>query len=714
MKSFLSTAVAAALLFLVAPNASAIIESYSWATQPWSDCSVTCGGGIQTRDVVCEDDIGGGVVDDSKCTADKPDTEQPCNLDPCPVDCVVSSWSPWSSCSEACGGGVQVRTRSVTQEAMYEGTACPPLEEQKSCNTNPCPVDCEVSDWSPWTECSEACGGGVRARTRGVTQPAMYGGETCPDLGEEAACNLQPCPVDCEWTSWSPWLQCSTGCGGGTQGRARSIAQPAMYGGNECAGPSIEDRACNEQPCPVPCEVSDWSPWTSCSEECGGGTRLRSRTVTKDPQHGGGCYPLEESEACNTDPCPVDCQVSDWSPWTECSEECGGGSHSHTRTVTQEAMYGGTACPGLSEMLPCNDHACPVDCEVSEWSPWTTCTEECGGGTRLRTRTVTHEAMYGGGCVPLEENGECNTDPCPVDCEVSDWSEWSECSEECGGGNKTHTRTVTQPAVGGGEVCPALEEDAVCNDHVCPCGNGSLDEGETCDWDVEAGNEGHDADCRSDCTYCGDEVIDSVEECDDGNDVEGDGCSAACAIEDGWDCGDDGCEVVADDGIVEGDEACDDGNVDDDDGCYEGVVEEGWTCDEAEPSECVEDALPSECGDGVLDEGETCDDANEDDDDGCSADCLTEDGYRCDGAGEDSCEEQVNDAEGESDAGGEGVDDVGSADIGLDAGDGSADVRSGESGDDAEEGCTVADGTSGRSAWWIVGLAVCVLWRRRR
>jgi cysteine-rich repeat protein len=35
---------------------------------------------------------------------------------------------------------------------------------------------------------------------------------------------------------------------------------------------------------------------------------------------------------------------------------------------------------------------------------------------------------------------------------------------------------------------------------------------------------------------CGDGILDIVEDCDDGNTTNGDGCSDACAEEDGWDC----------------------------------------------------------------------------------------------------------------------------------------------------------------------------------
>ena len=61
----------------------------------------------------------------------------------------------------------------------------------------------------------------------------------------------------------------------------------------------------------------------------------------------------------------VDCEVSQWSGWTSCSAECGTGSQTRTRSVTTAAADGGTQCPaGLSESQSCNTQAC-----AGSWIP---------------------------------------------------------------------------------------------------------------------------------------------------------------------------------------------------------------------------------------------------------------------------------------------------------------------------------------------------------
>lgn len=128
---------------------------------------------------------------------------------------------------------------------------------------------------------------------------------------------------------------------------------------------------------------------------------------------------------------------------------------------------------------------------------------------------------------------------------------------------------------------------------------------------------------------CGDGAIEGDEACDDGNVDDGDGCSAECALEDGFACEGEPtvCETVCRDSIIAGDEECDDGNVSDDDGCSSACqIEPGYQCSGA-PSDCV-----TVCGDGVVTFDERCDDGNAADGDGCTAGCEVEPGVTCEGS----------------------------------------------------------------------------------
>jgi len=387
-------------------------------------------------------------------------------------DCEVSEWSQASVCDKSCGGGSQQRTRTMTVAAMYGGASCPELTSTLTCNEQSCPVNCVQSVWSEWGNCDLTCGSGYATRMRTTFTPSLHGGIACGALVESKACNTQDCPVDCKMSEWGAFDTCTTTCGSGSHTRTRSIARATVFGGKQC--PSMtEIRPCETHACPIDCEVSDWGVWSKCSHSCDGpsgkGRHTRQRRTEKAPQFGGVlCPALIQSMPCNNGPCPVHCEVSEWSDWAPCAKSCGGGLKDRHRTVISHAQHGGYACPFLGEYAPCNEHACPADCEVTGWSPWTQCEKSCGSGHRYRGRVVTKATSAGGAeCPILGQHEVCNAFPCPIDCEVTAWSVETACSLTCGGGQKTKHRSVLVPSAFDGVECPALVHTTVCNDQPC-------------------------------------------------------------------------------------------------------------------------------------------------------------------------------------------------------------------------------------------------------
>jgi len=120
------------------------------------------------------------------------------------------------------------------------------VDERTKLNSHPCP--CELSDWSEYGACNAECGGGTMTRTRDIIKEPVNGGATCESLGpleQTAPCNEDPCPIDCEWASWSEWGECDKTCGPGFRHRNRGKVTEAEFGGEECTGPAEESVACN-------------------------------------------------------------------------------------------------------------------------------------------------------------------------------------------------------------------------------------------------------------------------------------------------------------------------------------------------------------------------------------------------------------------------------------------------------------------------------------
>jgi len=145
------------------------------------------------------------------------------------------------------------------------------------------------------------------------------------------------------------------------------------------------------------CEVAKWSP-EECTKKCAGGEQKLTRSVMTHPNGGTKCLPLAAMRSCNNHPCPVNCRVSAWSGWSKCSAECGGGVQQRLREVKVAMKYGGNPCGETSESKACNAQACEMDCDLSGWTKWSTCSKDCDGGTKKRSKFVKKQPLGDGKC----------------------------------------------------------------------------------------------------------------------------------------------------------------------------------------------------------------------------------------------------------------------------------------------------------------------------
>ncbi|XP_061016921.1 hemicentin-1 isoform X2 [Dama dama] len=261
------------------------------------------------------------------------------------------------------------------------------------------------SQWSAWRPCSVTCGRGIQKRSRLCNNPSpANGGKPCQGSDSEMQnCQQKPCPVDGNWSEWSSWEECTRGCGRGNRTRTRTCNNPSVqHGGRPCEGTAVETIMCNIRPCPVHGAWSTWQPWGTCSVSCGKGTQTRTRLCNNPPPSFSGSYcdgAETQMQVCNERHCPIDGKWATWTSWSACSVSCGGGARQRTRDCSDPApQYGGNKCEGSDVQSDfCNSDSCPTHGNWSPWSGWGVCSRTCGGGQMRRYRTCDNPRPSSGG-----------------------------------------------------------------------------------------------------------------------------------------------------------------------------------------------------------------------------------------------------------------------------------------------------------------------------
>jgi len=172
------------------------------------------------------------------------------------------------------------------------------------------------------------------------------------------------------------------------------------------------------------CEVTKWS-FGDCSKTCDddlvGGVQILTREpITSKSTYGADCPPLNMTKVCNQFKCPIDCKLSEWEEWSKCTKECGGGVQTRTRKLEVQPKNGGQYCDALQETQPCDSGSCDVDCELGEWTSFSTCSKVCDTGFKTRTKAMEVPARGDGTCpadtaTERRNSVECNTQKCVGD-----------------------------------------------------------------------------------------------------------------------------------------------------------------------------------------------------------------------------------------------------------------------------------------------------------
>jgi thrombospondin motif-containing protein 9 len=317
---------------------------YSWVYGEFSDCSVTCGSGVQVSHAHCQDaEFPEKVLPENFCN--KSSKPYPIVIK-CSRPLCLPRWkvSEWSLCTAICGGGSQERlvecvqiddqeTENILLPESCDQATRPP--QRRECNTHSC------GKWkiSKWSDCNPSCGEGMKHRLVQCIDDDQ-------NIIDKANCPL-PVPsrsIPCfnglchfTWQAGS-WEQCSSSCGTGTQNRLVTCATHSgeVVNSSKCPNSTkpLDARECfSSENC-----AKQWisKPWGQCEGPCG--FTHQYRNVSCYGIVNGEMYLLPEAScdslkkppterSCNKTGCPY------WqtSSWSFCSTTCGEGQQ--TRTV---------------------------------------------------------------------------------------------------------------------------------------------------------------------------------------------------------------------------------------------------------------------------------------------------------------------------------------------------------------------------------------------
>uniref|UniRef100_A0A9J7X5V0 A disintegrin-like and metallopeptidase (reprolysin type) with thrombospondin type 1 motif, 7 n=1 Tax=Cyprinus carpio carpio TaxID=630221 RepID=A0A9J7X5V0_CYPCA len=196
---------------LVDSNNGTAVSYFQWIYGAWTECSATCGTGVQRQVVHCVERTS-GIVEEHYCDpSSRPDDKQTnCNKGACPAMWWVGEWQ---KCSSSCGDiGLSkrtvlcIRSLGLDEQRALQPAECHHLPKPESivrCNTHvSCPADWTTGSWS---ECSVSCGAGSQARD--VTCSWNTGVDCDPKAKPNSTmpCYLQDCPINLDTfgNNWS-------------------------------------------------------------------------------------------------------------------------------------------------------------------------------------------------------------------------------------------------------------------------------------------------------------------------------------------------------------------------------------------------------------------------------------------------------------------------------------------------------------------------------
>ena len=176
--------------------------------------------------------------------------------------------------------------------------------------------------------------------------------------------------------------------------------------------------------------------FSHCSVACGEGVRIRTRNYINEKrakEAGCGTKLIEKEECGGKCINNISCETSPWGEWQPCNVSCGRGTRQRSRKFLHRLARKVCTSVELIDREPCigaggrdcssgsgdfgstaaDTELIEPKCAVTNWAEWSPCTESCGKGVRIRTRLYINSYKSKNICnVQLIESEECLGEAC--------------------------------------------------------------------------------------------------------------------------------------------------------------------------------------------------------------------------------------------------------------------------------------------------------------